>query len=284
MLSKKNMAVNLLNKNLNTLQCPICNSKFNTSKNQNSLICENNHSFDIAKNGVILLHKKYKKINDDIYNENLFINRRKFINKGFYDELYLIIKDIIKTNFNEEISLLDLGCGDCTHLHKLKFTNYCNIGIDLSYDAIKLATDYLNDNILPICADLYNLPFKNKSFDCVIDILSPINSLEIKRILKDKGLIIKVVPNKRYLYELRKILGYELYDKGEEIISNLSKNFNIIKQIFLTYTKPLDIQSSQELFNMTPLSNHRQYHNLNIDTITIDLSILVLSKIKENKT
>ncbi len=281
MLSKKMMAIKTLSKNINILQCPICSSKLNIGE-KNCLICDNNHSFDIAKNGVILLHKKYKKVNDEIYTENLFLNRRKFINKGYYDELHLCINEILKNQFNKNFNLLDLGSGDCTHLNYIKLNYANNVGIDLSYDAIKLATDYLNEDILPICADLYNLPFKNNSFDAVIDILSPINSLEINRILKDDGIIIKVIPGKKYLYELRKILGFDLYEKEEEIINNLSKNFNIIYQKHLINVKPINEQTCKELFSMTPLSNHKELDSLKLDFITIDLNVLVLNKKNKN--
>ena len=77
----------------------------------------------------------------------------------------------------------------------------------MSYDAISLATDYLANDILPICCDLYNLPFTDNVFDIVLNFLSPINSKEVSRVLKDNGLIIKIVPTSEYLKELRNSLG-----------------------------------------------------------------------------
>lgn len=279
MQSKKELLKNLLLENSSLLQCPICKNNLEIKKD--SLVCCNAHNFDIAKNGLLLLHKKYKKVNDTIYTKELFENRRRFIKKGFYDDIQIYIKNLLNKYFGlQKIKILDLGSGECSYLVNLKQNNHTLIGIDLSYDAIKLATDYLQENILPLCADLYNLPFMNNSFDCIIDILSPFNKNEVDRVLKENGLIIKVVPCKNYLVELRNALGYEQYEKEEEIYSNIIKNFQVIEEKQFTQTKQINQETLIELFKMTPLSNHKicNLENLDLKQITIDLKVFVLKK------
>ncbi|MEH6944579.1 SAM-dependent methyltransferase, partial [Bacillus sp. JJ722] len=54
--------------------------------------------------------------------------------------------------------------------------------------------------------DLANTPFKAQQFDVILNILSPSNYAEFNRLLKDDGLVIKVVPRADYLIELREAL------------------------------------------------------------------------------
>lgn len=273
--TKKELFINLLEKNINILQCPICKNE--VSLTNGSVKCNNNHSFDISRKGVLLLHKKYKKCQDEIYTKQLFTNRRNFILKGFYNDVYNVIDKIISNKYqNKKIKLLDLGSGECSHIKQIMKENFNVFAVDLSYNAIELASDYIKDNILPICADVYNLPFKNKSFDCIIDFLSPFNSIETKRVLKDNGILIKIIPTKEYLKELRNILCFKDYEKEEDIINNISKSFNILDKTNVSKCFELDEQTKKELINMTPLSNHLNispiiYKKLNKITINLDI-------------
>lgn len=50
------------------------------------------------------------------------------------------------------------------------------------------------------------MPFASNHFSDVINILSPSNYQEFKRVLKPQGQIIKVMPNANYLQELRHLV------------------------------------------------------------------------------
>lgn len=281
MKTKRELLFDLLDKNISILRCPICMSEL--SYNNGSLICSKRHLFDISKKGTVLLHKKYQKKIDSIYTKELFENRRFFIKAGFYTEIYNYISDLIFGNSNNP-KILDLGSGECSHLQRIKNNrDITAIGIDLSYDAINLATDYLVDGILPICCDLFNLPFKSKVFDVVLNFLSPINSFEADRILKDDGIIIKVIPTKNYLKELRSYLGFQEYSKEVEILSNLQEHYSIFSIERIENIKPLTEETVNSLFYMTPMTNHseniiKSINNANFDQITISLDIVLLRK------
>ena len=279
MQGKKELIKNLLIKNIHLFRCPICESQL--CLQENSLMCEHHHLFDISKKGVVLLHKKYQKKIDEIYTKNLFINRRLFINEEFYLEVHEYIKDII-FDVGNNIQILDLGAGECSHLKKIKGNQtHSSIGIDLSYDAISLATDYLANDILPICCDLYNLPFTDNVFDIVLNFLSPINSKEVSRVLKDNGLIIKIVPTSEYLKELRNSLGLKEYQKEDEVLENLTEHYSIVSTKRIETEKTLSKTSLQHLFYMTPMTSHNNIDNiacLSFDKITISLNVIVLKK------
>jgi len=270
----KNNLITIIDK----LICPICNSEL--SLIDKSLICEKNHTFDLSNKGYFALYKTSKIKNSKIYDTELFMHRRKFINYGFYEELHDLISKVINDKKTDNL-ILDLGCGEATHdkiiLEKTNNNNKI-IGVDISKDGIKMASDFVNNNIIPIVLDLNNLPFKGKTFDIIIDILSPSNEKEIKKVLKKDGIIIKVTPKKKYLYELREAFKIDDYKNEEEIDSNIRNNYNVLEKIEFEKTYNLNEEQLEALINMTPLLKTRSKSDkININSITISLNIYVLN-------
>ena len=258
------------------LLCPICSSNVNII--DNSIICNNNHTFDISNKGYFVFYKTSKIKNSKIYDNDLFISRREFINYGFYSELHNIISNIVNSKGSSKL-ILDIGCGEATH-DKFIIDNTNNnriIGVDISKEGIKLASDYVKKNIIPIVLDLNNLPFKQDTFDIIIDILSPSNEKEIRKVLKKDGIIIKVTPKKKYLYELREIFNIDDYKNEEEIDRNIRNNYNVIEKFEIENTYNLSEKQLYSLINMTPLlKNKVKLEKINLNSITIALNIYVL--------
>ena len=262
--------------------CPFCNEKLTFF--DNSLHCLNNHTFNISKKGTTILYKTSKLKQEHIYNKNLFSNRRKFINCGFYDEVHNKISTIIN-KYNNDI-ILDMGSGEGTHDYKIKTKiNNANtniIGIDLAKEGIDLFNDYIEDNFLGIVADLNNIPLKKESIDIILNILSPSNENEMTRLLKKDGIIIKVTPKKQYLQELRKILNIKEYENEEVILNNINSKYNIIYKDEYVNTFKINEEEFNYLINMTPLLNN--YEKIpKIEEITIALNIYVLKDKKQNE-
>ena len=259
----------------NILSCPFCQSQL-TLKNH-SLVCLKNHTFNISKKGTVILYKTSKMKENKIYNENLFINRRSFITGGFYEELHQKISNTI--NQYKVTTILDMGSGDGTHdvqiSHRIKNKNVMIIGVDLAKKGIDLSNDYIDRNYIGIVSDLNHLPLKENSVDLILNILSPSNEKEIKRILKPNGLIIKVTPKKEYLQELRTSLNIKDYENEKIIESHIYSKYEVVKKEEIMNTYSIDDENLKYLFNMTPLMNHIT-HIPSIDFITIALNIYVL--------
>lgn len=271
--TKKNLNNSMIT---NIFCCPICHSSIKIC--DNSLICSKNHCYDITKKGYFTLLKKNKLRNDNTYDTNLFRNRIKFISNGFYSELHKLISKIIMKKGESQI-IIDMGCGDGTHdniiLKLINNNQSFIIGTDISKAGIECATDYVNNNLVPLVADLNYMPIKDNCADVILNILSPSNEKEMKRILKQDGIIIKVTPKKEYLCELRQLLNIKEYENELQIEKNIDKNYIILKKYTINEKKKLNKDEMVNLVNMTPLTKNYSYDG-NINEITIALNVYVM--------
>ncbi|QSX23761.1 methyltransferase domain-containing protein (plasmid) [Priestia megaterium] len=274
-------------------KCPICDSSMKVCEFK-SLICSNNHTFDFAKQGYLNLMTHPIKTK---YNKELFEARKKLIvDDSFFEPLSQTIVSSINKESNvkkENISILDMGCGEGSHLSTI-----CNmlkpyhkksiigVGIDLSKEGVLVASRSYNNKVWAV-ADLANTPFKDKQFDVILNILSPSNYGEFNRLLKNDGLIIKVVPQKGYLKELREAFYSE--DKkqsysNKDTVERFKQSFDLLSCSSLYYKMTLNKSSIQSLLKMTPLTwavkkdkmdlfMEKDFYN-----ITINLEILIGKK------
>ena len=275
MKSKKEIGLDFIKNNINNFICPYC--KNSLELNGTSLKCHSNHTFDLTKKGTINFIASTKIKESKIYNEKLFTCRRKFIQKGYYEEVYNIIVGTINSLNLNNLSILDLGCGEGTHtiniLNKISGNyNYC--AFDYSKSAINLASDYNSTNRFYFDGDVNNIPITTNSIDVIIDFLSPYSESEVKRVLKKGGMFIKVSPNKDSLLELRQALGLNEYQKQAKVKDNLAKHFKNIST--KTYTKSFAISKEDQdnLIGMTPINTTQ--NSLEIPSITIDLNIYII--------
>lgn len=77
------------------------------------------------------------------------------------------------------------------------------VGIDISKEGILLAAKGYPEMIWSV-ADLAACPFADGKFYAIVNILSPANYLEFKRILNEDGVFIKVMPQEGYLIGIKK--------------------------------------------------------------------------------
>lgn len=275
LLKKIDYAIKNLNLIKSLLICPICSN--NLIVKNNSLVCSNNHTFNISKKGTVILYKTSKIKKNKIYNNKLFENRIKFINAGYYDKLYKELVNIIK-QYKIKI-VLDMGSGDGTHdiniLKELNDRNIFIIGADLSKAGVDLSNNYVDNNFIGIMADLNYLPLKDKSIDLILNILSPSNEEEMNRIIKKDGLVIKVTPKTEYLKELRTALGIKDYENESIIDKNIRQKYIVVDKKEIIDTYQIANEQINYLFNMTPLTNNiRKIPKIKFITIALNIYIL----------
>ncbi|MDV2581336.1 putative RNA methyltransferase [Alkalibacillus haloalkaliphilus] len=275
-LSKKELATHRLEQQINLFQCPICHEKMKTGDGK--LTCPNRHMFDLAKQGYINMVQQSKKTQ---YDQSLFEARQRLTQSGFYRELILAIESLLQSRDTE--FLLDAGCGEGSHLAQIldKIDHQFGVGVDIAKEGIQTAAKAYESGQW-IVGDLANTPFTDKAFDVILNILSPSNYQEFTRLLKDDGIVMKVVPGPEYLKELREQVFAGTDQEGysnEETVARFKQFFTIKHRKQVYDEVALTEDQFQNLIQMTPLTQDVDLSRLRfVDSITLDLEILVGEK------
>ncbi|MEA4988205.1 MAG: methyltransferase domain-containing protein [Anaerovorax sp.] len=277
----------LCSDNASIFSCPICRGGIQITK-QGDLLCESSHCFNIARKGYINFMNA---THESFYDKELFASRGRVFQNGFYqpvaEELVKTIKSYEELWKKEAFNVLDIGCGEGYYIDLIgsHFTSALFFGIDLSKEAIKAATLHEKEKILAI-ADLTKLPFRNRTFHVLLNILTPANYEEFSRIQKKQGIIIKVSPGKQYLKEIRERFHYKDYNE-RRVVEYSKGNMEILEERRIYYKKPLTKEDWEDFLYMTPLTAQKQKERISqIDfpekEITIDLN-LVVGRLKGRK-
>ena len=263
MLKKIEIAKNIAEQNINKFLCPKCRENF-LIKN-NSLVCKNGHCYDLSKKGTVnFLSGKAT----DIYDAALFDSRKKIILSGFYKPVISVLNEMIKGKF-----ILDIGCGEGSFIKLLENKNRTFFGIDIAKEGINSASEYTG-NFFAV-ADLAKLPFSDNSFDTLLNIFSPSNYSEFKRILKTDGVLLKIVPNKGYLKEIREFYSINTDYNNTPVMEIFKKNFEICEEKRVNYTIDVSDENLSHLLKMTPLMwNVPDKSKFNKNEITVDVTIV----------
>lgn len=226
-------------------RCPNCHGKM-TQKNK-SLVCEKGHRFDLSKKGTLYFLAHQIKTE---YDHEMFDPRGRMIRSGMYQPVIEKIADFIQTG-----NLLDVGCGEGSFLQQINQLkeNPVTIGFDIAKEGIYLASNQPLDAFWCV-ADLTNLPFADQSFDTILNIFSPSQYREFKRVLKPDGCVVKVVPQSGYLQELRAIYHPDgTAYSNEAVIQRFSEELTIDQRERVTYEFEIPEERRLDLLEMSPL-------------------------------
>ena len=232
--------------------CPVC--KRTLTFCEKVYICENRHSYDISKYGYVNLLMSQKSSKKRHGDDKLMIqSRQDFLNKNYYKPLLDCITEIVmKKANNKPLSVLDAGCGEGYYSANIKQSvPQCEMyGIDISKDALIFA--HRRDKYITLAAAGCNkLPFTDNSFDVLLNIFSPTCTNEYSRVLKHDGLLIRAVPLKEHLFELKSAVYDTPYKNPEE--PHTLDMFSLIEFHEIKYTFHLNTnQEIKALFKMTP--------------------------------
>jgi 23S rRNA (guanine745-N1)-methyltransferase len=289
-LTNKETSAENFNKHIELFKCPLCGSNMEV-KQLTSLVCRNNHSFDFAKQGYVNLLTHHVKTK---YDKELFESRRKLMDKDhFYQPvIQSIVELILKTINVSALTILDTGCGDGAHLSNIsndltaKDYSITGVGIDIAKEGVLVAARHNPENMWCV-ADLANTPFMDKKFDVILNLLSPSNYGEFHRLLMDDGILIKAVPQKDYLKEIREAFYGDTDKKhysNDDIVDHFKDHFQLIDKIEVKYTVTLNNTSLESVVEMTPLSwgmtpeQIQSFINKGSENITVHLDILIGKK------
>ena len=259
--------------------CPICQE--NLALVEISLKCKNRHSFDLAKFGYVNLAPQIKQSAN--YDKENFQNRQQILEAGFYQAILEGVSDLLAANPSAK-TVLDIGCGEGFYSRKLQESHPDKTfyAFDISKDSVQIAAkSEPNWAVNWFVGDLARLPIKDASMDILLDIFSPANYGEFRRVLSKDGILIKVIPTKNHLKEIRQKVQDQLTNKdysNQDIKNHFQNNFTILSSKTASLTKPITTEQLQALLSMTPLLFHIDQTKIDwsqLTEITIEAEILV---------
>jgi len=277
------------------LACPIDGVELICQENQ--LICENGHSFDIARQGYVNLlpvqHKRSKEPGDS---KQMVSARASFLSTGVYAPIANKLAELVDSyvSGNQSTCLLDAGCGDgyyfdimFKHLKdKVGQGELSFIGMDISKPAImaaakrnKLITWIVGTNrqppILKSSVNIIVCVFGFQSFEGFYDILAP------------GGKIILVEPGANHLKELREIIYAEVKRSEPSNLSHLEEMglYLVEEQLLQLKTGVIDNEQIKSLLLMTPhfYRANKEGRAIATNLQKIDLTIDILFRVLEKR-
>lgn len=257
-------------------QCPSCGAPLFVK--DTSLCCENGHTYDVARKGYVHLHHKTVQSS---YGKELFDARRAVFDAGFFRPAVDALKTLL-VPLNPG-ALLDAGCGEGYYLSSLSpaLPDTLMVGIDLSKEAVLCASGRPG-SVLYCVGDLNRLPFADHVFDVLLNILSPASYASFTRVLKKVGCLVKIMPGREYLQEIRSRLPKAKAGYDDTLVPDyLRLHMQVQHMERLHYTLPLSPAEYAYFIAMTPLTESLSGDERSAllisppNKITIDLQLAV---------
>ena len=231
------------------LICPICGNELNQMSK--SYCCENQHSFDIARQGYVNLltvQQKHSLVPGDTREQVL--SRRAFLEEGFYRP---IADTLLETARRYGVSgeLLDVGCGEgyyCSILsHGLSMTL---TGLDISKEAVRCAAAKYKGPTW-ICGTAAHIPAADHSADLLTSLFALTMPEEFRRVLRQDGYFFQVLAAQDHLMGLKQIIYDQILLKEKDSQPEIP-GFQKIESIPIRFSFRVEGQQVQNLLSMTP--------------------------------
>lgn len=260
---------------LECLQCPTCGEPLYRARDD--FACKRGHRVNVNRKGCLNFLSAPV---DSCYDAALFQARRRVFAAGCYQPVADALADMLPPSPQR---LLDAGCGDGWYLNTLltSHADWQGAGVDISRDAIFQATDQ-PCTALWCVGDLRRLPFRDGAFTAVLDVLTPANYEEFRRVLTPDGLLLKVFPASGYLRELRAAQSMEPYAEGQ-VEAYLREKAKVVEERRVTVVQQVSPELWRDFVWMTPLNQDLSEAEKNAlaqrpaDTVTIDLHIAAVA-------
>ena len=234
------------------LRCPVCGEDMYASEGNKSLFCygQKRHCFDFSADGYINLSRQ------GTGDSKQAVNARKlFLSKDYYLPAAEKICETVRRYVGEDAVVLDAGCGEGYYTNKLAKNCADVLGFDLSKFGVSAAAKAAKregmTNAFYATASVFELPVKDSSVDCVVNIFAPCAEQEYMRVLKPGGVLLVVGAGKDHLMGLKRVLYESTYENKERadlpVAAELCEKINESFEITVCGREELDA-----LFSMTP--------------------------------
>ncbi len=239
------------------LACPLDGEALKCEEKR--LVCNNGHSFDIARQGYVnLLPVQHKKSRSPGDSKAMVEARQRFLNSELYAPIAEKLCEIVDANLAKSAVVLDAGCGEGYYLdylaRHLKVPEQLSlIGIDIAKPAV-LACTRRNRQLDWLVASNRTPPLLANSVDMIICMFAFPVYEAFKKILKPGGCLILVEAGHDHLIELRRIIYAEI-KTGEQVglQEMFDQGFALQESDTLSYLIPaMPKEQLDDLLLMTP--------------------------------
>lgn len=232
------------------LSCLVCG--LDLADGEGRLVCDNGHSYDLARQGYVNLLSHAPPKNADT--PAMLDARARFLGHGFYDPVADAIVDAVRGCRK----IVEVGAGTGYYLaHVLdELPDAHGLATDVSVAAAKRAAR-AHPRAGAIVADTWaGLPIRGGAADAVMCVFAPRNAAEFERILQPGCTLVVAVPTPRHLKELRE--RHDLLDVPGDKVDSVIRAFPGWRASAWTeeYQIALDEEQAADLIGMGPNAFH----------------------------
>jgi 23S rRNA (guanine745-N1)-methyltransferase len=227
------------------LLCTVRGCALPLAREEQRLVCERGHSFDVARSGYINLLQPQERRSKHPGDTMAAVGaRRRLHDHGVSEPLLKVVSEILSLGPGDAV--LDAGCGDGFYLGSLqRAAGFAAYGVDISIPAVDAAARrYPDCEWIVANADRF-VPFTDRSFSKVLSITARMNALEFRRVLRDDGLLLVAIPAPDDLIELRGA-GRDRVARTVEIFAG---EFALVDRRRATTSADLDAAAVQDVLH-----------------------------------
>ena len=224
------------------LLCPVRDCRLPLTSHGRRLACRRRHSFDLARRGYVNLlqvqDRRSRQPGDSVAASEA---RRRLVARGVEAPLIDAVMRLLALTPTDAV--LEVGCGEGHHLAAIAARSGCEgHGVDISVASIEAAAKrHPRLHWIVANADRF-LPYADASFHAVASITARRNAVEFRRVLREDGTLLVVVPAPDDLIELREaVLGEgRARDRIEAVTAVLAPHFTLDRRERLRHVTRLD--------------------------------------------
>ena len=257
------------------LLCPLCDTPntaelLHPSTDQRSLVCAQNHTFDIAKQGYInLLPVQQKKSLAPGDNKEMVLARKKFLGLGYYQPLVNTLVEsctqhlnTVHRNKQTETApvILDAGCGEGYYTVKLhnalaiQYPDLTTYGFDIAKPAVIEAAKR-NKFLSCFVSTIKAIPIATQSCDLIISVFSPMQPSQFQRLLKPSGSLMILCAGKNHLHQLKSLLYDNTSEYNEDkFLAQMDSHFTLSKRIPIQ--QAMEMKSNHDILSLLAMTPH----------------------------
>lgn len=243
-------------------------------------MCENRHSYDLAKEGYVNLMPTGKKLAATVGDSAaMFAARRAFFAGCYYEPLRQKLAELV--TLEQPRAVGDIGCGEGYYIGGIAAAlpeAQC-FGTDIAKDGIRLAAKRYSQPSFAVADTYARLPLAEHQADVLINVFAPRNAREFNRVLNPSGKLIVVIPTPEHLADLRErngLLGLQP-DKLQAVVASFEGEFKLGDVTSLTYVLDLPAAAVGNLIGMTPNARFQDEDEPDIEAITTMAAFDILS-------